>query len=189
MTLYLIGLGLDKNSITLAGLEAIKSSKELYLDTYTALANKKKLEELFKKPIIEADRNLLENNIDDIINKAKNDNISILIPGDVFSATTHIIIYNRAKELNINVKVINNASILTAIGITGLDIYKFGRTTTIPLNNKNLTSPIEIINNNLKNNLHSLILLQSICVSEFFYNNWRILDHRRFNLKSMKHMK
>ena len=160
MTLYLIGLGLNEESITLEGLNAIKKCNKLYLETYTTQPFPiKKLEKLFNKKITLANRNLIESNLTHILKKAKNNNLAILIPGDVFSATTHITIYNTSKKLKIKTEVINNASILTAIGITGLDLYKFGRITTIPINNKNITSPIEIIKSNLKNNLHSLILL------------------------------
>ena len=158
---YLIGLGLNnEKSVSVEALEIIKNCKEIYLETYTAkLVDKKTLEEFYQKEIKEANRDLVESNIDNLLEKSKTKNIVLLIPGDVFSATTHISIYNRAKELNIEIKILNNASILTAIGITGLDLYKFGRITTIPFNNNNITSPIEIIKENLKSNLHSLILL------------------------------
>ena len=55
--------------------------------------------------------------------------------------------------------IIHNASILTAIGETGLVLYKFGKTTSIPFDNENVKAPIDVINQNLKNSLHTLVLL------------------------------
>lgn len=42
--------------------------------------------------------------------------------GDPFGATTHADILLRAKDLNINTKVIHNASIMNAIGCCGLQV-------------------------------------------------------------------
>ena len=114
---------------------------------------------MYGKKVILADRNLIESNFSDIIKKAKTQDISLLIPGDVFSATTHISIYQEAKSLKVNVEIYNNASILTAVGMTGLELYKFGRTASIPFENTNITTPIEILNSNQKSNLHTLFLL------------------------------
>ena len=162
MTLYLIGIGLEnEKSISLKGLEKIKSSKEIYLENYTSLmqCSVQDLEKIYNKRIILADRNLIENKSKIIIEKAKKENISILIPGDIFSATTHISLFQEAKINKVQVEVINNASILTAIGTTGLELYKFGRVASIPFDNKNIKTPIEILNGNQKLNLHTLFLL------------------------------
>ncbi len=159
--LYLIGLGLnDEKDISIKGLEAVKKCSEIYLENYTSKlqVSKEKLEKLNSKKIKYADRDLIENNFDKIIKKAIKEDIALLIIGDVFSATTHISIFNRCKELNCKAEVINNASVLNAVGIIGLELYKFGKVTSIPFD-LNVKTPIEVINNNLKNNLHSLILL------------------------------
>ena len=74
-------------------------------------------------------------------------------------ATTHIDLMLRAKQDKIKVEIIHNASIISAIGITGLEVYKFGKTTSIPFHNENVKSPIEVLNNNNKNKLHTLLLL------------------------------
>lgn len=44
--------------------------------------------------------------------------------GDPFGATTHADILLRARDLNIETKVIHNASIMNAIGCCGLQVYK-----------------------------------------------------------------
>lgn len=162
MTLYLIGIGLEnEKDITLKGLKKIKSSKEVYLENYTSIlqCSVKDLEKLYGKKINLANRNFIENKSEEIIKKAKKENITILIPGDVFSATTHISLFQEAKKNNVPVEVINNASILTAVGITGLELYKFGRTASIPFNNDGIKTPIEILKGNQKLNLHTLFLL------------------------------
>ena len=48
------------------------------------------------------------------------------------SATTHIDLAIRAKEMGIKVQVIHNASIMNAIGSCGLSLYNYGHTVSIP---------------------------------------------------------
>lgn len=43
------------------------------------------------------------------------------------SATTHSDLLLRAKEKGVTVKVVHNASILTAVGACGLHLYRFGQ--------------------------------------------------------------
>ncbi|MBI2671272.1 diphthine synthase [Candidatus Woesearchaeota archaeon] len=159
--LYLIGIGLnDEKDISLKGLEAIKKCRFVYLENYTSKFNTdvKKLEKLCNKKILLADRNMVENS-QEIINNAKKYNVAFLVIGDVFSATTHINFILECRKNNIKSKVIHNASIITAVGETGLEIYKFGKITSIPFNNENIKIPIETINKNLKDNMHTLIIL------------------------------
>jgi diphthine synthase len=67
----------------------------------------------------------------------------------------------RAKEKGIAVDVIFNASIMTAVGLTGLELYKFGKTTSIPFPTQsfNPETAYEVIKMNKANGLHTLILL------------------------------
>ncbi len=160
----MIGLGLSSKSLTLSGLESIKSSDLVFLENYTSRLidfDLQKLKDLVGKDIILADRELVEVNSDKILEQAKEKNVSFLVVGDVFSATTHSALFLDAKKRGINVVVINNASVLTAVGLTGLSLYRFGRVTTLvfPQANYFPTSPYEAIAFNLKNNLHSLVLL------------------------------
>lgn len=164
MTLYLIGLGLnDEKDITVKGLEAIKKCKYLYLEYYTSIlqVDYKKLEKFYKKKIILAGRELIEQKSDEILDKAKKNDTALLIIGDPMSATTHIDFLLRAKEKNIKTEVINNASVLTAVGITGLQLYKFGKTTSIPFaeNYWALETPYNVLKENKKQKLHTLFLL------------------------------
>jgi diphthine synthase len=59
----MIGLGLsDEKDITVKGLEAVRNSTKVYLESYTAILmiKKEKLEEFFGKEVIEADRDFVE---------------------------------------------------------------------------------------------------------------------------------
>jgi len=79
--------------------------------------------------------------------------------GDVFGATTHTDLFLRAKEKEIDVVVIHNASILNAIGIVGLELYKYGKTTSIPYHNEKIETPYNIIKQNQSVKMHTLCLL------------------------------
>ena len=161
MSLYLIGLGLNNGkSLSLEGLETIKKCSKVYLETYTSILDcpVTDLEALYGIKIAIADRKLIEE-LPTLIDEAKEGSIALLISGDVFAATTHIDLFLRAKKAGIEVKTIHSASILTAIGITGLQLYNLGKIASIPFENKNIIAPLEALKMNTKNNLHTLFLL------------------------------
>lgn len=161
--LYLIGIGLhDEKDITLKGLEAVRSCSKVFLEYYTSklACNVEDLQRSYGKDIIIADRKLIEQQIEEkILQPAKEEDIALLVIGDPFSATTHVDICMRAEEMGIKVKSIHNASVLTAIGAAGLELYKYGKTTSIPFDNENVTTPIEVYKNNQHSGLHTLFLL------------------------------
>lgn len=164
MTLYLIGLGLgNEKDITVKGLEIIKSCDLIYLESYTSLlcCTKEELEQFYGKKIILANRDMAEQGEDHILEQAKTKNVAFLIIGDPFSATTHIEFIKTAFYHGVKVEVIHNASILTAIGETGLQLYKFGPTTSIPFleDVPHLEAPYNIIRQNYLLGQHTLILL------------------------------
>jgi diphthine synthase len=165
MVLYLIGLGLcDEKNITLRGLEYIKSSDYIYMEYYTSIlsVDKSKLESLYEKPIILADREMIESNFDsEILSKAKEHKVSLLVVGDPFSATTHMDLYLRCVREGVHVETVHNASILNAVGITGLSLYRFGETVSIPFFTEKWRpySFYEKICFNYIHNFHTLVLL------------------------------
>ena len=162
MPLYFIGLGLNnEKDITINGLEAIKKCDLIYLENYTSILNCKKeeLEKFYNKKIILARRSLVELDDNEIIENAKRKNVAFLVAGDPLVATTHIDLFLRAKKEGIRCNVIHNASIITAVGMTGLQIYKFGKTTSIPLENENIETPYDVLGDNLSLGLHTLFLL------------------------------
>ena len=165
MVLYLIGLGLcNEKDITVRGLEYIKQSDYIYMEYYTSILgiDSAKLEEYYGKKIILADREMIEIGFDkEILEKAKTSKVSLLVVGDPFSATTHIDLYLRCIHEGVKVEVVNNASILNSIGITGLSLYRFGETVSIPFFTEKWRpySFYDKICRNYNNDLHTLILL------------------------------
>jgi diphthine synthase len=72
--------------------------------------------------LIEADRELVEQDADQILDKSNEVDIVLLVVGDPFGATTHADILLRARNLKIETRVIHNASIMNAIGCCGLQV-------------------------------------------------------------------
>lgn len=163
MALYIIGIGLsDEKDITVKGLEIAKKADFVYLESYTSILQcpVSKLEKLYGRKIILADRDLVEKKADEMLQKAEKKDVAFLVVGDPMSATTHIDLMLRAKEKGIEVKVMHNASILTAVGITGLQLYKFGKVTSIPFpENVKAETPYNVLKANKENRMHTLILL------------------------------
>ena len=86
------------------------------------------------------------------------DSVEMII-GDVFAATTHVDFMLRAKGKKVDIEVINNASVLTAIGEVGLELYKYGKVTSIPFENENVDTPVNVLKDNQSLGLHTLFLL------------------------------
>ena len=185
--LYIIGLGLTCNDISLNALEAIKECQKLYLENYTSLGcSVKEIEIIIKKKVIPANRELIENSSNDMLKEAKKKNVGILVYGDPLCATTHINYLIGAKKLKIKIKVIHSSSILTAIGETGLFLYNFGKITSIPFNNENIKTPIKVIKDNLKLGLHTLILLDLDPENNKFLSANEALDYLERNKIDLK---
>ncbi|KAL0270419.1 UNVERIFIED_CONTAM: hypothetical protein PYX00_007834 [Menopon gallinae] len=132
---YLIGIGLgDVDDITVKGLNIVKKCSRVYLENYTSILSvgKDKLEEFYGRDLILADREMVEQSSDVILDGAKEENVALLVVGDPFGATTHADLILRAKQDNIPFEVVHNASIMTAVGCCGLQLYSFGETISIP---------------------------------------------------------
>ena len=179
--LYLIGLGLNSRDISLNALDAIKKCKKLYLENYTSFGfTKKELEKIIKKKVIIAGRELIENKASIILKEAKKKDIGLLIYGDPLSATTHINCLIDSKKEGIKIKVIHSSSILTAVGETGLSLYNFGKTTSIPFHNEKVEVPYDALALNQKNSLHTLFLLD---LKEYSNDSLSVNDAIRYLLK------
>lgn len=161
--LYLVGLGLhDETDISVKGLEAAKAADRLFAEFYTCpiRINMEKLEAMIGKEVKVLDRKGVEES-DKIIEEAKSKKVVFFVGGDPLSATTHADIILRARKLGIRVKIIHSSSIFSAIAETGLHLYKFGKTTSIPIPQKNYrpTSFFDVIKDNKSHGLHTLCLL------------------------------
>ena len=80
---------------------------------------------------------------------------------DSLCATTHSDLIVRAKELDIKVEVIHNASVMSAGGICGLQLYSFGQTVSVPFfrDEWRLDSFYDKIHYNRRGGIHTLCLL------------------------------
>ncbi len=164
MVLYFIGLGLcDEKDITLKGLEAIHKCDYIYLEKYTSIlqCSIETLETLYHKKIILADREMVEKKADIILTQALTHNVAFLVVGDIFGATTHTDLMLRAKEKKVECEYIHNVSILNAIGIVGLELYKYGKVTSVPFSTESFIpeTPYDVIKMNRREGLHALVLL------------------------------
>ena len=85
----------------------------------------------------------------------------MLVYGSPLTATTHISLIAEAKKRKIKIKIIHGASIFDAVAETGLQLYKFGKITSMPGWEKNFApeSFIDVVKENLSINAHSLILV------------------------------
>lgn len=158
--LYLIGLGLnDEKDLSLKAVEIAKKC-DCYAELYTSIwqGSLKGLEETLGKDVRVLKRKDLEERSDFLIEKAKKNDIAVFVPGDPLSATTHIDLAYQAKLRKVPVEIVHNASIFSAIGETGLQLYKFGKTATIPMSGK-LENVKKTVKGNKRLKLHTLLLL------------------------------
>ena len=102
---------------------------------------------------------MVEKNADNILLPDKD--VAFLVVGDPFGATTHTDLFLRAKEKGITIEIIHNASIMNAVGEVGLELYKYGKTTSIPYWEPSFEpeTPYDVIKMNQANGLHTLCLL------------------------------
>jgi diphthine synthase len=163
--LIFIGLGLhDEKGITLRGLEEARSADVVFAELYTSgLAGTTidSVERLTGKKI----RTLARAEVEDgrvVLEEAAKQRVAFLVVGDPMAATTHVDLRLRAASAKISTRIVHGVSILTAAaGDLGLQVYKFGRTTTVPFPAAGFgpTSPLEAILENRRAGLHSLVLL------------------------------
>ncbi|KAM4129915.1 hypothetical protein ACJW30_01G060200 [Castanea mollissima] len=167
--LFIVGLGLgDEKDITLRGLEAVKRCQKVYIEAYTSLLSfglssdgLSTLEKLYGKSITLADREIVEEKADGILSEARESDVAFLVVGDPFGATTHSDLVVRAKKMGVEVKVVHNASVMNAIGVCGLQLYRYGETISIPFFTETWRpdSFYEKIKQNRLLGLHTLCLL------------------------------
>jgi len=166
--LVLVGLGLfDEKDVSFRGMEEVRSADLVFAEFYTSLMPNlsiKKLEELVKKKINVVSRQALEEeNGRQLLEEAKKaKKIVFLVPGDPLMATTHVDLRIRAEKQGINTRIIHGASIISAaVGLSGLQNYKFGKSVTIMFPQEDIVSETAyktILENQIMR-LHTLCLL------------------------------
>lgn len=160
---YLIGLGLNVDEISKRALEILRKCDFIYLEGYTVdfPYTQKDLEKVIGKKIEMKNRDSVEDL--NLIKQAKTQDVALLVYGSPLSATTHITLIEEAKKQKCKYEIFHNASVIDAIAETGLQVYKFGKITSMPawIPEKSFkpTSFMEILKQNLSIKAHTLILI------------------------------
>ncbi|QQG39999.1 MAG: diphthine synthase [Candidatus Aenigmatarchaeota archaeon] len=161
--LYLIGVGLhDERDITLKGLETMQACERICIELYTSKwKGKEALEERLRKTITELKRGDMEEGMGKLLEDSRTRDVAVLVPGDPLVATTHVALFLEAKRLGVDVRVIHAPSVISAVASTGLSIYKFGKTCTLPRPQEGFAplSFYDVILENLRVGAHTLCLL------------------------------
>ncbi|KAK3113573.1 diphthine synthase [Teratosphaeriaceae sp. CCFEE 6253] len=164
--LYIIGLGLaDERDVSVKGLDIIRKAERVYLEAYTAvlLVDQQQLEHYYGRSLTIADREMVESHSDSILSNAHDVDVAFLVVGDPFSATTHTDLALRCRQHDppIPTRTLPNASILTAVGATGLSLYSFGQTVSMVFFTENWrpSSFYDRVAENAGLGLHTLVLL------------------------------
>ncbi|MDO5848834.1 MAG: diphthine synthase [Methanobrevibacter sp.] len=162
---YLVGLGLfDEKDMSLKALECLKNVDKIYAEFFTSRlfgSSFEAIEELIGNEIEVLVRNEVEEE-SKFLDEAKDSNVALITGGDPLIATTHSEFLVECSQKGIDYEVIHGSSILSsAPAISGLQAYKFGKVTTIPFPDYNFypKSPYFAIEENLKMDMHTLVLL------------------------------
>jgi diphthine synthase len=162
-TLHLIGSGLRGiRSLTVEEDKILKTCEVIFVDSYTSIFPDSFLADLknaYNGKIISLKREEIESFY---FLKQTKDEVALIVSGDPFTSTTHFSLMKFASENGIKVLVYENASIVSVIpGRTGLSSYRCGTVVSIPEIYDNFVprSPLKKIIDNLKNNLHTILLL------------------------------
>ncbi len=165
MTVYLIGWGIYDIPLFNKRIEdIIQSADEVYFERYTNPYpyGNRVIEKLIGRKCRELKREDLEERSLDILLRGKDRKIVIITFGDPLIATTHQYLIIEAAKYGIEVKIIHSASaVCSAMGESGLHIYKFGPISTV-IRPKKASSKrcYDVLIDNLKRGLHTLILLE-----------------------------
>jgi diphthine synthase len=165
--LVFVGLGLfDENDVSLRGLKEAETADFVFAEFYTSLMvglSLERLEEKIGKKVVVVSRKMLEEeNGELILRKAVDSKVAFLVSGDPLIATTHIDLRVRAEKRAIRTRVVHGASIVSAaMGGSGLQNYRFGRSVTVPFPEDGLISETsyKVVAENKARDLHTLCFL------------------------------
>ncbi|MDN5845714.1 MAG: diphthine synthase [Candidatus Nitrosocosmicus sp.] len=172
--LYIIGIGINEfKSLPLGSMEILRSSDIVYVERFTGFisdefvrnlsdtlqmknASKSRIDidiKFIKRWFIEDGREILEN--------AQKSLVCILVYGDPLVATTYNELLVRARKLSIDFKIVHSSSgILSLMGESGLQPYKFGKMVTMMDDPMSSITVYDTIYENMCLGLHTLILTE-----------------------------
>ena len=166
--LFLIGLGLyDEQSLSLEALETMRSCTTLFAEFYTGLMaglDRSNLEALVGMSIEVLSREDVESRAELIIEATAKGDVGFLVQGDPMVATTHPDLRLRAHEVGVATRVVHGASIYSAVGVTGLQLMRFGKAGSVPFPHPSYlpTSPLEVVHQNLERDCHTLLIMDIV---------------------------
>lgn len=159
--LYIIGLGLNEKGVSKEGLETVRKCSQVYLENYTVEFpySVGELRQVVGKRVVELKRDEVES--EKLVKEAKCNDVALLVYGSPLFATTHISLIDDCKEKRVKFKIIYSAGVFDALGESGLQLYKFGKISSMPRWSKGYEpdSFLEFVEENQKINAHSLILM------------------------------
>ncbi|MBR9706503.1 diphthine synthase [Candidatus Pacearchaeota archaeon] len=156
--LYLIGLGLSEHGLSLDAVRSIEKCDKVYLENYTVDFPYDITDLGIDESIINLARGDVES--DKLINEAKQENVALLVYGAPLFATTHITLLMDARKANVKTRIVQAASVFDAIGETGLQLYKFGKISSMPTWDKGYNPDfMEYVKQNKSIEAHTLLLV------------------------------
>jgi diphthine synthase len=163
MTLSLISIGLaDETDLSQRAIQEARACDILYAELYTTILDTdlERLGALMGKPAKPLTRSQLEEGSEGLLEEAQHKRVGVLVGGDCLTATTHVGLLLDAAKKGIPAKVIHGSSVLTAVAETGLSLYKFGKTVTLPLPERAPPDTVlRTLRENREHGLHTLVLL------------------------------
>ncbi len=167
--LSFVGLGLyDERSITVDGRDALRTADRVYAEFYTSEligTTVAELESHHDVAIEVRDRAGVEREPDPILDAAESETVVFLTAGDTMISTTHVDLRLRAEDRGIETRVVHGVTAQTAAsGLTGLQNYRFGPSTTLPFpwahGADGLPASVtETIDDNRARGLHTVVYL------------------------------
>ena len=137
---FIIGLGIGSPSdLSSTALDVLKYVDRIYFEIYTnfTASSLTEYESFLERTIEPVYRSSLENDSQIFLKDLKNKNVALLVSGDPFIATTHYLLFLEAIQIGLQVEIINNVSVYSLVpSILGLSAYKFGKTATIPFQDR-----------------------------------------------------
>jgi diphthine synthase len=165
--LWLIGLGIEGlGGMSTKGREILRRCNIIHIERFTGYLSDTDLNEIKlyckrEENVVNIVGRLFVEDGREILEQAVSNDVAMVVYGDVFIATTYIELFIRATKKRIKVEVIHSASGITSlIGESGLQIYKFGRSSTIMSEPQSAISVYNTLLDNLLLGNHTLILTE-----------------------------
>ena len=166
MPLLLVGMGVQGVlGLPVGAVDELRKCDRILLDSYTTPIDPERvlgeLRALLGMEVKEASRDELED-VQGLLRLASAGCLGIVIPGDVFVATTHDVIRQEAARSGIDVRVWHASSIVSAaLSRVGLHIYKLGFIGTLVAGPPQTAYRAYFgVTGALRNSQHSILLMQ-----------------------------